>query len=233
MTATKQNSTISVSGGCLITFEGIDGCGKSVQATALARRLRQERFAVETVREPGGTGLSEKIRAIILDRGNMEMVPEAELFLYEAARAQLMSQLVTPLLDRGAIVICDRFTDSTTAYQGYGRELDARFVKQANTFACRGRFPDVTLYLDIPWEESLRRRSLEGRNADRMEMEQKAFFQRVKEGYTAIAHADPGRVERLNGLRPVEELHQTIYSIVIKKIDRLRGVINETENARP
>ncbi|MBN2414798.1 dTMP kinase [bacterium] len=224
---------LSVPGGCLITFEGIDGCGKSVQASALANRLSREKYAVETVREPGGTALSEKIRDIILDRGHMEMAPAAELFLYEAARAQLMSQHLAPLLDSGAVVICDRFTDSTTAYQGYGRELDAGFIRQANGVACRDRYPDITFYLDIPWEESLRRRARERRDADRMEMEQKAFFQRVKTGYAAIAHADPGRVNHLDGMRSIEELENKIYVIVRKKLDSLRGVTDETENPRP
>jgi len=156
------------------------------------------------------------------------MAGQAELFLYEAARAQLMNEHLIPLLQEGTVIICDRFTDSTTAYQGYGRQLEADFVKAANKYACRGRFPDITFILDISWEESLRRRAIDKRAADRMEMEQKAFFQRVKGGYAAIAAAEPDRVHCLDGTRSIPELQNSIYTIIKEKIDRLRGADYET-----
>jgi len=207
--------------GMFISFEGIDGCGKSVQTEALRQRLLSAGYFVKIVREPGGTALSEKIRAILLDRSNIELVPRAELFLYEAARAQLMAEDILPALSRGEIIISDRFTDSTLAYQGHGRSLDKDFIKRANIFASKGRFPDCTFVLDITWEESIKRRNADKRTADRMEMEQKEFFLRVRQGYLALAKGEPQRICLVDGSLPIPEIEETIYTYVTKNISRL------------
>lgn len=178
--------------GTFITFEGVDGSGKSTQASLLVERLRQEGREVVALREPGGTPISEKIRALLLDPENAEMADECELLLYEASRAQLVREIIEPALLRGAIVVCDRFYDSTHAYQHGGRGLSDALVSRANELGCCGLSPDVTLVLDIDPAAALARATAQG--ADRLEAEGLAFQQRVRKDYLALAKADPARV---------------------------------------
>lgn len=178
--------------GTFITLEGVDGSGKSTQASLLVERLRQEGREVVALREPGGTPISEKIRALLLDPENAEMADECELLLYEASRAQLVREVIEPALLRGDIVVCDRFYDSTHAYQHGGRGLSGALVSRANELGCCGLSPDVTLVLDIDPAAALARATAQG--ADRLEAEGLAFQQRVRKDYLALAKADPARV---------------------------------------
>lgn len=178
--------------GTFITLEGVDGSGKSTQASLLVERLREQRREVVALREPGGTPISEKIRALLLDPENAEMADECELLLYEASRAQLVREVIEPALLRGAIVVCDRFYDSTHAYQHGGRGLSDALVSRANELGCCGLSPDVTLVLDIDPAAALARATVQG--ADRLEAEGLAFQQRVRKDYLALAKADPARV---------------------------------------
>ncbi len=178
--------------GTFITLEGVDGSGKSTQASLLVERLREQRREVVALREPGGTPISEKIRALLLDPENAEMADECELLLYEASRAQLVREVIEPALLRGAIVVCDRFYDSTHAYQHGGRGLSDALVSRANELGCCGLSPDVTLVLDIDPAAALARATAQG--ADRLEAEGLAFQQRVRKDYLALAKADPARV---------------------------------------
>lgn len=178
--------------GTFITLEGVDGSGKSTQASLLVERLREQRREVVALREPGGTPISEKIRALLLDPENAEMADECELLLYEASRAQLVREVIEPALLRGAIVVCDRFYDSTHAYQHGGRGLSDALVSRSNELGCCGLSPDVTLVLDIDPAAALARATAQG--ADRLEAEGLAFQQRVRKDYLALAKADPARV---------------------------------------
>ncbi len=206
-----------------ITFEGIDLSGKSTQAQLLMKRLREERGAgggvpeVRFLREPGGTPISERLREILLDRKNTAMHPWTELFLFSAARAQLVAEVIRPALDRGEIVVCDRFYDSTTAYQGYGRGLDLETVRRINTAAANGTDPDLTIVVDIPVEEIGRRRSASGLGTDRMESAGRDFFERVRKGYAEIQHREPHRVVRVDGARTVEEVGQDVWRAVTRR----------------
>ncbi len=177
--------------GRFVSFEGIDGCGKSTHAAHLAEVCGKIGVEVVLVRDPGSTRLSEKIRALLLDPENFEMARECELLLYEAARAQLAAEVIRPALLRGAWVIADRFFDSTTAYQGGGRRIDASFIQKANELGSLGVVPDLTFILDLPVEEAARRRAEE---ADRIELEGNAFAEKVRKAYLALAEAEGTRM---------------------------------------
>jgi dTMP kinase len=203
-----------VSQGLFVSFEGIDGCGKSVQAAALLHALTNLDYAVTLVRDPGGPVISEAIRGILLNKEHQEMDSYTELFLYEAARAQLVSEWIRPRLVNGEIVISDRFTDSTIVYQGYGRRLPLDIIKRANAIACGETVPDRTYLLDIPWDESLRRRVSNSHKADRMEKEIESFYQNIRKGYQAIATAEPHRIHLLDGTKTIQLLEQDILNDV-------------------
>jgi dTMP kinase len=204
--------------GVLITFEGIEGSGKSTQARLLAEGLRSQGHDVLAVREPGGSAIAEKIRSLLLDPANVEMAPLAELLLYEAARAQLVAELIRPSLDRGAIVVCDRFYDSTTAYQGVGRGLRNVDFTTLNRLATGGLVPDLTLLLDVPVELGLRR-ATGGSDGDRIEREPAEFHARVRQGFQTVAAAEPARVRLFDGLRPREELAAEIAGLAAEAIE--------------
>ena len=179
--------------GTFITLEGVDGAGKSTQVALLVERLRATGAEVVRLREPGGTAISEKIRSLILDPANTEMAPECELLLFEASRAQLVREVVEPALARGAVVVCDRFYDSTHAYQAGGRGFDDALVRRANELGCCGVSPDVTLVLDMDPARAFERAGARGGH-DRMEAEGLAFQCRVREDYRLLAEAEPARV---------------------------------------
>ena len=179
--------------GVFITLEGIDGCGKSTQARNLSRLLVEKGFAVVSLREPGGTPISEKVRGLLLDPGNAEMAPECELMLYEAARAQLVREKIQPALESGCVVVCDRFFDSTYAYQCAARGIDEKTVRCANALGSCSVTPDVTLLFDIDPECAFTRAVARG--ADRLEAEGIGFQRRVREGFLRLAAEEPGRVK--------------------------------------
>lgn len=191
--------------GLFITVEGIDGCGKSTQARLIAAALEAAGHDVLRLREPGGVKISEQIRAILLDPANAEMGDVCELLLYEAARAQLVHQVIRPALAAGKTVVCDRFYDSTTAYQAFADGLDRNMVFQANELAVDGCRPDLTLVFDLPVEDALRRRS--GREAeDRLELKGLEFQERVAAGFRAVAADEPDRVKLIDAGESIAEV---------------------------
>ena len=191
--------------GLFITVEGIDGCGKSTQARLIAAALEAAGHDVLRLREPGGVKISEQIRAILVDPANAEMGDVCELLLYEAARAQLVHQVIRPALAAGKTVVCDRFYDSTTAYQAFADGLDRNMVSQANELAVDGCRPDLTLVFDLPVEDALRRRS--GRGAeDRLELKGMEFQERVAAGFRAVAADEPDRVKLIDAGGSIAEV---------------------------
>lgn len=191
--------------GLFITVEGIDGCGKSTQARLIAAALEAAGHDVLRLREPGGVKISEQIREILLDPANAEMGDVCELLLYEAARAQLVHQVIKPALAAGKTVVCDRFYDSTTAYQAFADGLDRNMVSQANELAVDGCRPDLTLVFDLPVEDALRRRS--GREAeDRLELKGLEFQERVAAGFRAVAADEPDRVKLIDAGESIAEV---------------------------
>jgi len=191
--------------GVFITFEGGEGSGKSTQIRMLAHRLEAAGLAVRVLREPGGTPAGEAIRAILLDPQHEGLDSRAELLLYEAARAQLVADVIEPALEAGEVVLCDRFFDSTTAYQGYARGLPADEVARLNVVATGGLLPDRTLVFDIDPALGLTR-ATSASGADRLEGEEVGFHERVREGFRAIARDEPGRVRVLDARGGVEEV---------------------------
>jgi len=200
--------------GLFITFEGIDACGKSTQAEMLHDFLRKKNIAAIRLRDPGATPISEAVRGILLDNKNHAMSPWTELLLYEAARAQMVQESIRPALAEHKVVICDRFYDSTSAYQGYARGLDLHIVEQANQIGSVSLTPDITFVIDVhPGVAAVRKKKL-GEPADRMEAEGFAFQQKVRAGYLAIVEQHPNRVKLIDGSRTVEEIQKEIQSIV-------------------
>ncbi len=200
--------------GLFISFEGIDGSGKTVQAKRLYEQLKKAGYAVILIREPGGTAISEAIRDILLDRQYQNMTNITELLLYQAARAQLIQERIVPELNNGTIVLTDRFADSTIAYQAFGRQIPIDIVMESNRFACADSIPDRTYVLDIPLVESQRRMFI-SKKMDRMEKEKISFFEQVRDGYLEIAKKEPNRVYVLDGLKPMDTLEHEIFEDVL------------------
>jgi dTMP kinase len=205
--------------GLFISFEGIDFSGKTVQCQRLREILEAAGYPVLAIREPGGTRISESIRQILLDGDHAAMSARAEILLYSAARAQIVYEVIQPALAQGKMVLADRFVDSTTAYQGYGRNLDREFVRHVNEFATTSLLPDVTFFIDVSIAVAAERRRLSGRTADRLEVEAMAFYQRVREGYSAIARQSAGRVVTIPGERSIESITAKICDHLKKKFD--------------
>ncbi|MCH7844109.1 MAG: dTMP kinase [Chloroflexi bacterium] len=195
---------------CFIVFEGGDGSGKSTQARSLLRRLRRRGIKVLHTREPGGTPLGQSLRLLL--KSGEAMTPMSELMLFEAARAQLVQQVIRPFLDQGGVVIADRFTSSTMAYQGYGRGLDRELIERLNREATGGLEPDLTVLLDLPVETALARKgSGKGDNFDDAPVD---FHRKIRRGYSALAASDPEGWLVLDGQRPPEELGREIWAKV-------------------
>jgi dTMP kinase len=203
--------------GRLITFEGIDGSGKTTQAALLAERLRREEFPVRMLREPGGTPIGEKIRSVLLDTAHSDMQPVTELFLYLAARAQITGSLILPALLSGEHVIMDRFVDSTAAYQGYARGLGYDLVHELNLTATGGLIPDITFVFDCDPALAAGRLSSA---PDRLEAEGIGFMRRVREGFLAVARREPGRVKIIDGSLPVVEIAEIVYTFASPLLSR-------------
>ncbi len=187
-----------------ITVEGIDGCGKSTQARLLAQALEAAGHDVLLLREPGGVAISEKIRGLLLDSANSTMSDTCELLLYEAARAQLVHEVIAPALAVGRVVVCDRFYDSTTAYQGYANGGSLEAVARANDLAVGAHHPQLTLVYDIDPVVAATRRACRAEVPDRMEAKGLAYQQRVAEGFRAIAEAEPQRVKLIDAARDID-----------------------------
>ncbi len=213
--------------GKFITFEGLDGTGKSTQMRRLAAVLRTARHKVIETREPGGTPTAEKIRKILLDSGTVSLAPLAEMALMFASRAQHIAEVIEPGLAAGSVVLCDRFTDSTEAYQGSGRRLGSDAVRELHRVLCGNLQPDLTLLLDSnPHASVSRARRRNKRNAkvasrhdeNRFEQETRAFFGRVRDGYVAIAKREPSRVVMVDARGTPGQTHQKIVEVVRKKL---------------
>lgn len=198
-----------------ITFEGIDFCGKSTQVELLKHYLISQNKKVHIIREPGGTEISEKIREILLDKKNNAMVMETEIFLFSASRAQLVREVIRKYLDNGYYVISDRFHDSSTAYQGYGRGLQVEAIKQINNIAIGETIPDITFFIDIPNKVASDRKAKKSDlNLDRIEVSDDLFFERVREGYLSLAESEK-RFRVIDGTESIEKINEQIINEII------------------
>lgn len=208
--------------GLLISFEGTDGCGKSTQIKLLSEFLKKNGREVVVSREPGGCRVGEKIRKILLNAENSEISPMCELFLYEAARAQHMHEVIEPALESGKIVILDRFIDSTFAYQGFGRELGEECVDFFNRYAINSKYPDITLMLELPPELAFKRKG--GNDTkDRMEMAGESFFERVGKGLERASEKYPERIVKVNVEGTCEETHDKICKLINNLLEKENG----------
>jgi len=204
--------------GKLITFEGIDGSGKSTQIQLLEAEFEKLGISYKTFREPGGTKLSEKIRTILLDKENIELYSNAESLLFAAARAQLTAEQIKPAITKGEFVICDRFTDSTIAYQGYGRGLNINNLELINTIATDGLIPDITFILDIDPQKATER--LKTVNPDRMEASGIDFFKKIRQGYCQIREQNQSRCIVINGEKPQKDISKEIHHIIMERFKK-------------
>ena len=199
-----------------LTFEGIDGCGKTTQAMMVYQYLKSHGYKVKLLREPGSTTTAEKIREILLDKEAL-VAPVTELFLYEAARAELCYSEIRPLMASGYTVLCDRFYDSTTAYQGFGRKLDIRMVRSLNRVAVGDLKPDLTFLLDLDLRTAQSRQTGQ---PDRLESQSKAFFTRVRAGFLELARKERQRIKVIDATLSVDDVFAGITKILDRRIDK-------------
>jgi dTMP kinase len=196
-----------------ISFEGPDGGGKSTQARLLVEHLKSRGLNVLLTREPGGTAIGDQIRRTLMDLGNTAMDPHTEILLFSASRAQIVHQVIRPHLESGGVVVCDRFYDSTLAYQGYGHGLDLTALRAITAFATSGLRPDLTLLLDLPADAGLERRRSEG-HWNRLEAYDLAFHERVRQGYFELAAAEPVRWVTVDAMQPVDQVQRAVRQAV-------------------
>lgn len=227
MVAARGGYTRSLAGrGLFVSFEGIDGCGKTTQIELFLARLLEMGVKPVRAQEPGGTPVGSLIRGVLLDSANANMDPRTELLLYFASRAQNVAEVIRPALEAGKLVTSDRFTDSTVAYQGHGRHLGEDIVIRLEEIACDGIRPDLTFWLDLdPVKARSRVRSrtdLRDVGQDRMEVQSLEFFERVRRGYASIHKAEPSRVRRIDAEGPPEAIGESILRLVLPRISHLR-----------
>jgi dTMP kinase len=212
-----------------ITFEGSEGSGKSTQINLLATRLTKAGVPLLVTREPGGTPIGEKIRHLLqFAPESVAMTPETELLLFEASRSQLVRQVIQPALDRGSVVICDRFADSTTVYQGVARRLDPEMVREMNDFAVGNCWPDLTFLLDSDIETArarMLRRVRPAGGMDRMEQEPVQFYQDVCVAYRQLAEREPDRIQVIDGRSSATEIEQQIWRAILTRFGQLADLI--------
>jgi dTMP kinase len=205
-----------------ITLEGPDGSGKSTQAALLVKFLEAQGRAVIHTREPGGTLIGDQIREVVHSLKNTEMHPHTEVLLYVASRAQLVAQVIRPALEDGKIVVCDRYADSTLAYQGYGHGLDLTALHVLLNFATGGLTPDLTLYFNISAEDGLKRRQQDaqgGGEYNRLDAYALDFHQRVRAGYAALIQAEPGRWAAVDAAQSIDDVHQQVQGIITERLN--------------
>jgi len=200
--------------GVLITFEGPEGCGKTTQLRLLAPWLQSQGYPVLTTREPGGTAIGEALRTVLHDPTHKEMSPRAEILLYSASRAQIVDEVIRPALEKGTIVLCDRYSDSTYAYQGYWRGLDLAMLRRITQFATQNLVPDLTFFLDIDPTIGLQRRSASG-PLNRLDQEALDFHQRVRAGYLALIAEEPQRWVTIPAAASIEDVQARLREAVI------------------
>ncbi|KXK51719.1 MAG: thymidylate kinase [Chlorobi bacterium OLB5] len=203
-----------------ITFEGLDFSGKSTQAKLLYEYLKKHKVKCILLREPGGTAISEKVREIILDREHIEMTPLTEFMLFSASRSQLVSQVIKPHLKKGYVVICDRYYDSSIAYQSFGGKMELNHVLQVNNIAAGGLVPDITFLIEITPKAAFARASSRRNSKDRMENKNTAFYNKVYKGFKEIAAKNRKRYTVINGTLSIDRIHNIIISIVNKKLSK-------------
>lgn len=201
--------------GIFITFEGIEGCGKTTHAKLLCDYLKDKGWPCIYTREPGGTRLGEKVRDILLNSQDINISDEGELFLFEACRSQIVEEIIIPALNKKMVVVCDRFTDATLSYQGFGGGLDLKVIGTLNKIASKSITPDLTILLDVDTEEGLRRASSKG--IDRMELKAVAYHKKVREGYLKLAKEDPKRIKVVR----VDGEIQEVQAVIRKEADRV------------
>ena len=221
--------------GKFISFEGLDGCGKSTQLEKLAAALRRQGVEVVTTREPGGTAIGERIRAVLLDSRTAGLESHAEMALMFASRAQLIAEVILPALEAGTWVLCDRFTDSTEAYQGGGRQLGSDAVLRLHELLCGRMWPDLTILMDSEVSSSVKRARRRNRAAEqdenRFEKESSAFFDRVHETFLQIARRAPQRVALVDARPPIEKVHEEILRVVRERLMGGQTLIKPKEEA--
>jgi len=200
-----------------ITFEGSEGSGKTSQIPSLAEFLTQAGYPVLVTREPGGTPIGDQVREILSAFKNTAMLPRTEVLLFQASRAQLVDEVIRPCLASGGVVLCDRYADSTLAYQGYGYQLELGLLRQVIDFATGGLKPDLTLLLDMDVEEGLRRRANSG-SLNRLDELGLAFYQRVRQGYFQLAQAEPHRWVVIDAGRPPEQVQEDIRRVILERL---------------
>lgn len=204
--------------GIFITFEGPDGSGKSSQLASLADYLRQAGYPVLATREPGGTAIGDQVRSVLMGLKNTEMQPRTEILLFQASRAQLVEQVIVPQLAAGSVVLCDRYADSTLAYQGYGyQKFTLEQLKPLIAFATGGLTPDLTLLLDVEVNEGLRRRMKDG-DFNRLDVYECAFYERVRQGYLEMARLEPQRWVAVDAGQPPDQVQAAIRQIVLARL---------------
>ncbi len=209
--------------GFFITFEGGEGAGKSIQAEILVSHLHEEGYSVVVTREPGGTRIGEQIRAITHNQENVDMEAITEAYLMAAARAQHVAQIIEPAIASGKIVVCDRYVDSSIAYQGYGRKLGADTIAGLNALAVNGAKPDLTLLLSITPEIGSKRRSKSAKTKDRLDLQQHDFYSRVHDGYLALAKKESNRYVVINAEESIVQVAQEIWDEVTKRLPSRNG----------
>lgn len=205
--------------GLFITMEGTDGAGKTTQIKLLEEYLIHKGYKVVCTREPGGTPISEKIREIIIDKNNTEMTDMTEALLYAAARAQHVDEVILPALKEGGIVISDRFVDSSVVYQGFARSIGERLIKNINKYAVGDLEPDITFFLKLKPEDGLARKRNQA-ELDRLEAEKFSFHQRVYDGYVRLSKRCKSRIQVVDALKPIEEIHNVIVSGVDSLLEK-------------
>ncbi|HLD94864.1 MAG TPA: dTMP kinase [Anaerolineales bacterium] len=200
-----------------ITLEGPEGSGKTSQLPGLAEFLRQQGYDLIATREPGGTSIGDQIRRVLFDLDNKGMNPRSEILLFQASRAQLVEEVIRPALEARKVVLCDRYVDSTLAYQGYGHKVDMQALREIVNFATGGLKPDLTIFLDVPVDEGLNRRN-KGGDWNRLDDYDKEFHRRVYDGYQKLIAAEPGRWVVVNAARTPEEVAGELRSVVLERL---------------
>jgi dTMP kinase len=206
-----------------ITLEGPEGSGKSSQLPELAKWIRYQGYDVYTTREPGGTSIGDQIRAILGNLENTAMQPRTEILLFLAARAQIVEEVIRPFLAKGTIILCDRYADSTLAYQGYGHGVNLESLRKLLDFTTGGLYPDLTLLMDLDVQSGLNRRKNSGGEWNRLDAYELAFHQRVRQGYKELALAEPDRWITIDAAKPFEEVQLELQKALTKKLPILRN----------
>lgn len=209
--------------GLFITFEGCDGCGKTTCIEKVHEMLNEEKIPHVLSREPGGSKIAEDIRKIILDKDNVEEDPRTEALLYAASRRQHLVEKVIPVLDEGTMVLCDRYLDSSLAYQGYARGLGIDNIMAINAFAIENTMPDLTFFLDLPPEIGLKRVQSRARESDRLDQEKLSFHKAVYEGYQIINRRFSDRIVRIDASRSPDEVASSVFDVILKKVRERNG----------